>query len=65
MTQRIKPVESGGDAKYDTYVEQVTLLQQMLVAAMKTKQTTDTEHIEALRTLTGRFEASYFGGKKQ
>jgi nickel superoxide dismutase len=64
MTQRIKPAESDKGEAYDTYVEQVTLLHQMLVEAMKTKQSTDLGHVEALRKLTDRFEKSYFGDKK-
>ncbi|MCK4775345.1 MAG: superoxide dismutase [Candidatus Krumholzibacteria bacterium] len=63
MTQRIKPVDSGDGGKYDKYVEQVTLLHQMLVITMKTKQTTDTGHIETLRALTDQFDKSYFEDK--
>jgi nickel superoxide dismutase len=62
MTQRIKPVNAGEERLYDRYVEHVTLLHQMLIYAMKTKQTTDTGQIEILRSLTDRFEKSYFQG---
>ena len=61
MTQRIKPADPSDRAQYDKYVEQVTILHQMLIAAMKTKQTTDLAHVEKLRELTDRFNESYFG----
>jgi nickel superoxide dismutase len=64
LTQRVKPVETTDKTKYDRYVEQVTLLHQSLVRAMKAKQTTDIEHVEALRALTDRFSKSYFEGKE-
>jgi nickel superoxide dismutase len=54
MTQRIKPTQ-------EKYAEKVTVLQQMLLAAMKSKQTTDLEHIATLRSLLKRFETLYFG----
>jgi nickel superoxide dismutase len=62
MTQRITPAEGSG-AKARKYVHEVTLLHQILVQAMKTKQTTDLKHVENLRSLIGEFEASYFGEK--
>jgi nickel superoxide dismutase len=53
MTQRIK---------LDTqkYGQKVTLLHKMLVSAMKCKQTTDLNHIEALRSLIQEFSSLYF-----
>jgi nickel superoxide dismutase len=54
MTQRIKPTQ-------EKYVEKVTVLHQMLLAAMKCKQTTDPAHVATLRTLLKRFETLYFG----
>jgi nickel superoxide dismutase len=63
MTQRIKPVDAGEERLYDRYVKHVTLLHQMLVYAMKTKQTTDTGQVEILRALTDQFEKSYFESK--
>ncbi len=61
LTQRIKPVEhSGGDA-YAKYQKHIELLHKMLVHAMKSKQTTDSAHIAALRDLVGEFRASYLG----
>jgi nickel superoxide dismutase len=54
MTQRIMP-----DTKQ--YTEKITLLHQMLQAAMKCKQTTDPAHIQTLRSLLKEFEVLYFG----
>ncbi len=56
MTQRIKP-----DAK--KYPEKLSLLHQMLLAAMKCKQTTDVAHVAKLRALAADFEALYFEKK--
>jgi nickel superoxide dismutase len=54
MTQRIKL-----DA--DKYNEKIGVLHQMLVYAMKAKQTTDLAHIEKLRSLLKEFHKLYFG----
>ena len=61
LTQRVKPVEPEKAEEYAKYVKQVTLLHQMLVSAMKTKQTTDLAHVEKFRALLLDFELTYFG----
>ncbi len=53
MTQRIKPEQ-------EKYTEKVTLLHQMLVTAMKCKQTTELSNVEKLRELTDKFSELYF-----
>jgi len=53
MTQRIKP-----DQK--TYADMLKTLHEMLVTAMKCKQSTDLGHIKTLRSLLNRFETLYF-----
>lgn len=53
MTQRIKV-----DTK--NYEKKVTLLHQMLVYAMKCKQTTDLSNTQKLRSLLKQFEDFYF-----
>jgi len=63
MTQRIAPAATEDKAKYDEYVVKVTLCQQMLVAAMKCKQTTDKANTTMLRELLGKFREVYFKGK--
>ncbi|EFK08543.1 nickel-containing superoxide dismutase [delta proteobacterium NaphS2] len=54
MTQRIKT-----DRK--NYAKELSLLHQMLVYAMKCKQTTDLTNTEKLRSLVKQFEDLYFG----
>ncbi|MCF8037276.1 MAG: superoxide dismutase, Ni [Desulfobacteraceae bacterium] len=52
MTQRI----SADDKKY---AEKISVLHQILVGAMRCKQTVDTEHVKSLRELVDRFEKLY------
>lgn len=59
MTQRVKPAEQADSAQYTAYTKKVTLLHQMLVSAMKCKQTTDTAHTERLRQLLAQFHNLY------
>lgn len=56
MTQRIKP-------GMDDYEPLLAHLHEMLVYSMKCKQTTDTAHIEKLRSLVAGFEKLYFRKK--
>lgn len=53
MTQRI-----GVDSA--KYSQKVQVLHQMLVVAMRCKQSTDTEHVQSLRKLIKEFEKLYF-----
>jgi nickel superoxide dismutase len=53
MTQRIKPDQKD-------YEKKLTVLHKMLLATMKSKQTTDLVHVNDLRTLTKEFEGLYF-----
>lgn len=59
MTQRIKPADPSDSAAHAKYVKEITLLHQMLVQSMKARQTTDLQHVAALRKLVGEFKASY------
>ena len=61
MTQRIKPVPPGSTVAYDTYITQLRLLHEMLIYAMKAKQTTDLNNVEKLRSLLKSFRDSYLG----
>lgn len=56
MTQRIKADDPACGKK-------LAILHQILVKAMKCKQTTDLSHIKALRTLLKEFHGAYFGPK--
>ena len=60
MTQRIKPVADTDSPAYAKYVRQLTLVHQMLIEAMKCKQTTDLAHVNTLRSLLKEFESLYF-----
>lgn len=53
MTQRIKPDSQG-------YEKKLSILHQMLIYAMKCKQTTDLDHVQKLRNLVGEFKNLYF-----
>ena len=59
LHQRIKPAGTG-DADY---VKKLTLLHEMLVSAMKSKQTTDTAHTAKLRELISDFSEAYFSAE--
>ena len=60
MTQRVKPVGKGDGDAYEAYVTRITLLHEMLVQAMKCKQTTDESPVAELRSLIESFEDAYF-----
>jgi len=62
MAQRIKPPADPSDkAAMGKYVHQLTLLHQIMVTAMKAKQTTDLENCAKLRQLIGKFKVLYLG----
>ena len=59
MTQRLKPVEKDDAKAYNKYVDQLILLHEMLIYAMKAKQTTDLSNVEMLRSLLAQFKSAY------
>ena len=59
MTQRIKPIDPADAEAHGVYLKKVELLHQMLVFAMKCKQTTDKAHVEKLIALVDEFENIY------
>ncbi|MDD3643716.1 MAG: superoxide dismutase [Ni] [Candidatus Krumholzibacteria bacterium] len=63
MTQRIKPAAADDEEGRAAYLEQLTLLHELLIGAMKSKQTVDLTHVAAMRDVVDRFEASYLKGK--
>lgn len=65
MAQRIKPAKEGDVAGHQAYIHKLSLLHQMLISAMKTKQTTDASHVETLRKLLKEFSVAYFGGESK
>ncbi|MHB8899291.1 MAG: superoxide dismutase [Ni] [Thermoguttaceae bacterium] len=66
MTQRVKPLTAESDAAAkEKYVTQLTLLHEMLVYAMKAKQSTDTANTDRLRELVHEFAHVYGGQQAQ
>ena len=61
MAQRVKLPAKGNTKAYSEYVKKLTLLHEMLIYAMKTKQTTDLDNVEKLRSLLDEFHKVYFG----
>lgn len=63
VTQRIKlPTETEG-AEFEKYEKQLALLHQLIVYAMKAKQTADKTYVDKLRKSLADFETVYFEGK--
>ena len=61
MAQRVK-IPPKGDAKaHQMYLKKLTLLHEMLVYAMKAKQTTDSANITRLQSLLAEFHEVYYG----
>lgn len=60
MTQRVKPAEPSDEEAYAKYITQLSLLHEMLIYAMKTKQSTDQENIKKLTLTVEKFEEAYF-----
>ena len=58
LTQRIKAKTEGSD--YNTYVKQTTTLHQILVSAMKCKQTIDEQNVILGINLIDQFVERYF-----
>lgn len=61
MAQRVKPASEESKAEYDKYIRKITLLHQILVQAMKAKQTINLETCTQLLTLIDQFEKAYNG----
>lgn len=59
MTQRIKAADPADAEGRAATVRKLTLLHEMLVEAMKCKQTTDLGHVEKLRSLLAEFRKAY------
>ncbi|MDB4303266.1 superoxide dismutase, Ni [Desulfosarcina sp.] len=60
MAQRIKPVDESDIESYAKYVNELTLLHQISVQAMKAKQTTDMAPVNEMKALLAAFKKSYF-----
>ena len=60
LHQRIKPVDPSNKEAYEKYTTHLTLLHELLVYTMKSKQTTDLKYIEKMRETLQKFEDAYF-----
>ena len=63
LTQRIKLVGKGDDEAHKIRTEHLALCHEILVYAMKTKQTTDLSNVEKLKSAVKIFKDSYFKAK--
>lgn len=64
LHQRVKVKSSTDDAAYRKYVKQLTSLHEVLVLAMKSKQSTDVSILDNLREKVHVFEHAYFDNHK-
>jgi len=60
MTQRIKPVDPNEKEKYKKYIAQLTSMHEVIIYAMKSKQSLEASNIDNLRKLVDKFENAYF-----
>ena len=65
MTQRIKIVDESDKAATNKYQKEISLLHEMLIYAMKTKQTTELINCEKLRHLVDTFYNLYFTDEEE
>lgn len=61
MAQRVKPASEDNKEEYDKYIRKITMLHQILVLSMKTKQTINLDNCSQLTTLIDKFEKLYNG----
>lgn len=59
LMQRIDLADTSSE-EYDLYLKKVTVLHEMLIYAMKAKQTTDLQYIDKLRQTLESFRQLYF-----
>lgn len=65
LTQRIKPQGKKGSKVYEKYLKELTLLHEILVSAMRCKQTTGLSEIDDLKRILEEFRISYFRIEKK
>jgi nickel superoxide dismutase len=63
LAQRVKVPADGNSAARDKYHRQLEHLHRITVAAMKCKQTTEGEHVEAIKKLALEFAETYFSAE--
>lgn len=60
LHQRVKPTSADNEEAYRKYIKQLTSLHEVLVFAMKSKQSTDLTIIDTMREKVHVFEHAYF-----
>jgi len=60
MAQRVKLPAEGDKNDYNEYIKKLTLLHQMLIYSMQSKQTTDLDNVNKLKSLLDEFHKVYF-----
>jgi nickel superoxide dismutase len=63
LTQRLKLVEKEDDKAHAIRTKHLSLCHEILVFAMKTKQTTDLSNVEKLKSAVKAFKDSYLNAK--
>ena len=61
LTQRVKFADPDDGEKYQKYIAQLTTVHELIVYAMKSKQTTDLVNVEKMQESLMAFEEAYFG----
>ena len=64
LTQRIKSPDAEDKQAAERYLKQLATCHQILVYAMKTKQTTDLDSVKMLKSQVEAFKKMYFEDKK-
>ena len=59
MAQRIKPADTKDTEAHIAYMKQLSRLHEMLIYAMKAKQTLELENVKKLRSLIAEFKDDY------
>jgi len=65
LSQRVKITDPGKTNDFKTYQKKLTLLHQMMVYAMKSKQTTELKNTEKLSSLVSQFVDIYFNPEQK
>jgi nickel superoxide dismutase len=64
LHQRVKFADPSDEAKYKKYIAQLTSLHQLIVYAMKSKQSIDQVNIGKMKDALKDFEDAYFEGHR-
>lgn len=64
LHQRVKPKTADNEVAYRVYIKQLTSLHEVLIFAMKSKQSTNLSIIDTLREKVHAFEHAYFDNHK-